>query len=161
MASGVKRSSWLKNQTAMLRSASHSRSSSSAEASSKNHVNFMKAYGRTSSSNSQDVRPFTYTTGVSLRSRSLEESNYSTPPPLLPKPVTLMRSASTSSASSSMGSSASAGGNLSSTRNSIGSGNLLHGGSNIDGLEDIRMALAKKVANEVAAGGGTLERNWK
>ncbi|CAG8600826.1 4641_t:CDS:2, partial [Acaulospora morrowiae] len=147
-----------KTHTTMLRSASHSRSSSNTAVTPKSHI-VSKIHGRPSSVNSSDAKPFTYTSKASLR-RSLEEPHSSTPPPLFPKPVSLTRSASTSSATS-MGSSASANGTLSSTRNSIGNGNLLHGGTNIDGLEDIRIALAKKVASEVAAGGGTVERNWK
>ncbi|CAG8709286.1 14208_t:CDS:2, partial [Acaulospora morrowiae] len=147
-----------KTHTTMLRSASHSRSSSSTAATPKSHI-VSKIHGRPSSVNSSDAKPFTYTNKALLR-RSLEEPHSSTPPPLFPKPVSLTRSASTSSATS-MGSSASANGTISSARNSIGNGNLLHGGTNIDGLEDIRIALAKKVASEVAAGGGTVERNWK
>ncbi|CAI2167444.1 17557_t:CDS:2 [Funneliformis geosporum] len=56
---------------------------------------------------------------------------------------------------SSMGSSASAPG----TRNSVGNNNNSIFIGNMDGIEDFRMVLAKKVAGEVTAGGGSLERN--
>jgi hypothetical protein len=135
--------------TTMLRAASHSRSSSSSELVPKSPAaTFMKAHGRTSSANSPSAKPFTYATR-----RSLDEPRSATPPPLMPKPAALMQRSASASSASSMGSSASAPG----ARNS--SNSILLGMGNVEGIEDIRMALAKKVASEVAAGGGSLERN--
>ncbi|CAG8690529.1 2416_t:CDS:1, partial [Scutellospora calospora] len=89
----------LKSPTAMIRSSSHSRSSSSGELHPKNHsATFIKSHGRTSSAN-----PKSFTSR-----RSLEEPRSSAPPPLLPKPQTLMQRSSSASSANSMGSSASA-----------------------------------------------------
>ncbi|RHZ86825.1 hypothetical protein Glove_43g51 [Diversispora epigaea] len=128
----------------------------------------------TNSNNTIKSKPFSY-----ISRRSLEETSISTPPPLLPKPATLMQRSSSSSSISSMGSvesttiittinstNTNTNTNGSGKRNSVGNNNS--GGSNnnnnnnnMDGLEDIRMSFAKKVASEVAAGGGALERNWQ
>ncbi|CAG8616173.1 13158_t:CDS:2 [Gigaspora margarita] len=143
--------SLLKSPTAMIRSSSHSRSSSSGELNPKNHATtFIKAHGRTSSVNSKSI----------TSRRSLEEPRSSAPPPLLPKPSTLMQRSSSASSANSMGSSASAT-NISGKRISTGNNTITLGGGDIEGFENIRMVLAKKVANEVAAGGVTLERNWQ
>ncbi|CAG8510906.1 14091_t:CDS:2, partial [Racocetra persica] len=137
----------LKSPTAMIRSSSHSRSSSSGELNPKNHsATFIKAHGRTSSANPKPI----------TSRRSLEEPRSSTPPPLLPKPPTLMQRSSSASSANSMGSSATA--NISGKRSSTGNSTIPLGGGDI---ENIRMVIAKKVANEVAAGGVALERNWQ
>ncbi|CAG8724497.1 5984_t:CDS:2, partial [Racocetra fulgida] len=137
----------LKSPTAMIRSSSHSRSSSSGELNPKNHsATFIKAHGRTSSANPKPI----------TSRRSLEEPRSSTPPPLLPKPPTLMQRSSSASSANSMGSSATA--NISGKRSSTGNSTIPLGGGDI---ENIRMVIAKKVANKVAAGGVALERNWQ
>ncbi|CAB4377201.1 unnamed protein product [Rhizophagus irregularis] len=142
-----------KSPTAMIRATSHSRSSSNGELAPKSPAaTFMKAHGRTSSASPPGAKPFTYAPGISTR-RSLDEPRSATPPPLMPKPAALMQRSASASSASSMGSSASAPG----TRNSLGNNNSIL--LSIEGIEDFRMALAKKVASEVAAGGGSLERN--
>ncbi|CAG8542696.1 3535_t:CDS:10 [Diversispora eburnea] len=90
------------------------------------------------SNNTIKSKPFSYTSR-----RSLEETSISTPPPLLPKPATLMQRSSSSSSISSMGS--------------------------VDGTTIITTITSTNtnantngsVASEVAAGGGALERNWQ
>ncbi|RIA82652.1 hypothetical protein C1645_787919 [Glomus cerebriforme] len=141
-----------KSPTTIIRATSHSRSSSSELAPKSPAATFMKSHGRTSSANSPGAKPFAYAPGISTR-RSLDEARSATPPPLMPKPAALMQRSASASSASSMGSSAS----LPGTRNSLGNNNSIL--LSMEGIEDIRMALAKKVASEVAAGGGNLERN--
>ncbi|CAG8462081.1 2198_t:CDS:2 [Paraglomus occultum] len=94
-------------------------------------------HARTSSAASPTTKSSTYVPTLPAR-RSLDEIRTGTPPPLMPKPATLMqRSASASSASGISG-----GGSV-----SVAGGSRL----SLDGAEDIRMALARKVASEVVA----------
>ncbi|KAG9297726.1 hypothetical protein G9A89_011241 [Geosiphon pyriformis] len=121
---------------------------------------FNKSPARNTSSISTISKAFPYSSYASRR--SMEEPRSATPPPLLPKPAALLQRSASASSASSRSSNTSITNTYAVTTSLVSNNNSLNVVTDLsdDVIEEMHIAIARKVANEVvAAGGASVERS--